>query len=322
MKLVREQARSLQRVAVVGAAGFVGRRLAAALLRAEVNTACLTRRSRFMLDNDVAHPLHRADIVFYLASSINPALGERHPEWAAADHELFSTLLERLSGLDSPPTVVLTSSGGTVYSPSCPAPYAETDPLRPNGSYGAAKLALEHELLNHADRLPAVVLRLSNVYGPGQAVGSGQGVLAYWLAAAARREPLTLIGNPDNTRDYVYVDDVVEALCLVRSPVGRAAVAPGSPLVLNIGSGVSTSLSELAQVVQDVADVRLPVRLLPGRPFDRDHVWLDVRQAERTLGWRPRTSLLDGVAAAWQATPSRPQRLAEPISLRKADHAS
>ncbi|WP_156893059.1 NAD-dependent epimerase/dehydratase family protein [Actinokineospora enzanensis] len=306
---VLQHAPAAQRAVVVGAAGFVGRRLAAALLRAEVATACLTRQSRFLLKDDLAHPLHQADIVFYLASSINPALGEKHPEWAAADHRLFSTLLDRLSGFREPPTVVLTSSGGTVYDPDCPAPYAESDPLRPSGSYGAAKLALERELLDHADRVPAVVLRLSNVYGPGQAVGTGQGVLAYWLAAAARGEPLQLIGDPDNTRDYVYVDDVVDALCLLRSPAGRAAVAPGSPLVLNIGSGERTSLAELARVVQDVVGARLPVRTRPGRPFDRGHVWLDVRRAGRTLGWRPRTSLPDGVAAAWRAT-------ARPLSAR------
>ncbi len=280
---------------VIGSAGFIGRRLSATLDLARVRTACFTRQSRFLLDGELAAPISEAGTVFYLASSINPALGETHPELAEADHVLFRTLLDRLRRRDNPPTVVLTSSGGTVYDPAFAPPYAETSPLKPSGAYGRAKVALEEELLSHAGELPAVILRMSNVYGPGQPTGRGQGVLAHWLSAALDSRPLRLIGDVTATRDYVYVDDVVDVMRRLRG------AGPAEPLILNVGSGVRTSLSDLLDVVRSVVALDLRVEFQPSRLFDRQDVWLDVGEAERVLGWRPGTSLAEGVAATWRS---------------------
>jgi UDP-glucose 4-epimerase len=296
-------------VAVVGADGFIGRRLTAALRQRGAGVSGYTRRNELYWREDPAVP----EIVFYLASSITPALAEQHPEFVRADHRGFADLLRRLARSPRPPTVVLTSSGGTVYDPAVTGPCGEDAPTRASSRYGAAKLALERLLLDHADTVPSVVLRLSNVYGPSQRVGKGQGVLAYWLAAALSGQPLQLIGDPDTTRDYVYVDDVVDCMLEVanRSP----ALAAAAPAVMNVASGVSTGLGELLSVVATVVGRELDVRRAPGRPVDRRDSHLDVRRAAQVLGWRARTPLIDGVAAMWDALVTGDQRASIPAGV-------
>jgi UDP-glucose 4-epimerase len=236
--------------------------------------------------------------VFYLASSVTPALAEEHPEWVTADHLRFAAVLAELTRSPSPPTVVLTSSGGTVYDPDLPPPYGEATPTRATSRYGAAKLALERLLTRYAATAPAVIIRLSNVYGPGQRLGKSQGVLAHWLHAAADGYPLHVIGDPGSVRDYVFVSDVVDCLCRIaaRPPVSGGA----APLILNVGSGEGTSLASLLSTVESVVGHELAVERRPHRAVDRMETWLDVRRAAEVLGWRPRTALADGIAAMWQ----------------------
>ena len=286
---------------VVGAGGFIGQRLTSALSARRVQVEAYGRGREFSRGASLARPMRAADVIFYLASSITPALGEAHPEWAAADHRLFAGLLDALARLDSPPAVVLASSGGTVYDPSRMPPYLEDSPTRATSLYAAAKLAQEAELAERAGSVRGVILRLSNVYGPGQRTGKGQGVLAAWLRSAARCGPVQLIGDPEHTRDYVYIADVADCLCLLYQVMRRdGGIGQHEPLILNIGSGRGTSLAELIEIVRAVTGLDLLIERLPARRHDLQHVWLDCGRAERLLGWRPRTCLTDGVLAMWR----------------------
>jgi len=285
---------------VVGADGFIGQRLTSALSAMHVQVETYARGRRFSRGANLARPVRGAGVIFYLASSITPALGESHPEWAAADHTRFAALLRGLARFDSPPTVVLTSSGGTVYDSSAPPPYTEDSPTRATSLYAAAKIALEAELAERAGSVPGVILRLSNVYGPGQRAGKGQGVLAAWLRSAAQRGMVQMIGDPEHTRDYVYVDDVTRCLCLLYEAIRRGrGIGDREPLILNVGSGRGTSLAELIEIVRAVVGRDLLIARLPARRHDRPHVWLDCGKADRLLGWRSRTGLADGVLAMW-----------------------
>ncbi len=276
-------------VAVIGAHGFLGRALVQALHQAGVPTAEFTRATPFSPDACAART------VYYLASSINPAIAERQPELVDADRRQFDDFLTGLVRAGSPAVVVLSSSGGTVYDPTAVPPYAETSPVRPRGRYGTAKLALEERL--RASGLRHVVLRISNVYGPGQPTGTGQGVIAHWLVAAAKGEPIVLYGNPEASRDYVYVDDVADAL--VRAGTAAAPPAPPAP-VINVGSGVPTTLASLAGIVRDVTG-ELEIRSEGDRGFDVARTWLDVRLAAEALGWAPHTPLAAGIRRTWTA---------------------
>jgi UDP-glucose 4-epimerase len=277
--------------AVVGAGGFIGSRLRERLVAAGIPTVGAT----------AASPLRTpARTVYFVAGSVTPSSAERYPDRVAAHLASFRALLDFLAGSGIRPTVVLASSGGTVYDENIPPPYAETSAVAPSSAYGRAKLAMERELLARGDDITGVVLRLANVYGPGQRVGTGQGVVAYWLDAVAGGRPLVVYGDPGTTRDYVYVDDVVDAMVRIH----RAGPLPD---VLNIGSGVPTSLSELLATVEKAVSGHLAghtvdVRFERHRWFDRRDVWLDTGLAARTLHWHARTGLDDGIARTWRAT--------------------
>ncbi len=297
------------RAAVVGADGFIGRALTVALSSMGVQVDAYSRGRRLYRGPSVTPAVRDSAVIFYLASSITPALGDAHPDWVAADHARFAALLRGLARLDSPPAVVLSSSGGTVYEPGMHPPYAEDAPLRATSLYAAAKIALEAELADHADAVPGAIVRLSNVYGPGQHAAKGYGVIAAWLRSAAQHGNIVMIGDASHTRDYVYIDDVTGCLCLlyraIRAREGGAAIladAAGgrAPLVLNVGSGHGTSLSQIAGIVQDVLGRELRVQAQPARRHDRPHMWLDCGRAERILGWRARTCLRDGIQAMWR----------------------
>lgn len=281
-------------VAVVGAAGFLGRALVEALRRSAREVSTYTRSVPFLGPDGAAAPgLVSARTVFWLATQINPQIAEQQPQKVAEDRAAFDAFLHAVRGLPAPPAVVLLSSGGTVYDPDTAPPYAETAPTRPLSAYGSAKLALESSLA--AAALPrSVTLRVSNAYGPGQPVASGQGVIAHWLRAARRGEDIRLFGDPHTTRDYLFVDDIVAAMVAVDDCGGPL------PPVLNVGSGHPTTLRKLAETVLTVVeDPALRLVVEPRRSFDVPRTWLDVSLADSVLDWRPSTPLVDGIAAAW-----------------------
>jgi UDP-glucose 4-epimerase len=283
-------------IAVVGAAGFLGSALVGAARQAGVPVLGFTRAEPAVGPDGVADPrLSATGTVVWLASSVNPALAEAHPDRAAADLAAFDGMLRAARELPRPPRVVLLSTGGAVYDPSVPPPYAEDAPTHPRGAYGRLKLAMEASLA--AAEVPGVAVRVSNVYGPGQPAVSGQGVVGYWLRAAAAGEHLTVYGDPGTTRDYVYLSDVTDALLAVHA-------ADAVPPVVNVGSGRATSLDELAaQLLAVVGDPARRLERRPARGFDVPHTWLDVALAERALGWTARTDLRTGLRRAWEAVP-------------------
>lgn len=285
-------------VAVIGAAGFIGQHLVAGLVAAGRSVASYTRELPFRSpDGQPAPGLAVARTVYWLASIINPQLAQ-DAERVAADRRAFEEYLDLLDAHTLTPTVVVLSSGGTVYDPGTPAPYREDSPTGPQSAYGIAKLTMERTLVTRCpDR--GVTLRVANAYGPGQPVAPGQGVIAHWLAAAAAGLPIEIFGDPATTRDYVYTGDLVAALVAVDSAVRERRALPP---VVNIGSGVPTSLQELAEIVLDVVGVPgLQIAHHERRSFDLPHTWLEVGLARRVLGWAPTTPLPEGIRQAWSA---------------------
>jgi UDP-glucose 4-epimerase len=146
------------------------------------------------------------------------------------------------------------------------------------------------------EQLPGtVVARVANAYGPGQPVARGQGVIAHWLRALRRDEPLKVYGDPGTVRDYIFAEDVADALVGIVD-----AIDP--PRVLNIGSGTGTSLATLLHSLIRVADQDLvSVEYLANRSFDVPASYLDVALARTSIGWQAKVSLEEGLVRCWAA---------------------
>jgi UDP-glucose 4-epimerase len=291
--------------AVVGAAGFIGRPLADALQAEGVRVARFTRARPAVRDGRLHPELWSARTVFFVAGSIDPARAEGDGRLAAAaDRRLLVDLLEGLRATGRRPVLAFAASGGTVYDPAAEPPYRETAPTGPTIAYGRCKLRMERELLARADAVHPVILRLANIYGPGQPERGG--VVARWLARVARGEPLEIFGSPRAARDYLYVDDAVDALLRVRHRFADGTGGDRLPSVVNIGSGTPVTLAHLTDVVSVAVGRPLQVRFIEGRHIDRLAYWLDISAADRLLRWRPRTPLLVGVRRAWLAQCGQP----------------
>ena len=284
------------RAAVIGASGFIGGQLLRALSGDGIECVGYTRSTPFLTDSGELDPgLADRDAIFWLASSIRPATASGS-DAAGADLEALAALLTQLDkNARHSVRVLAVSSGGTIYDTGYPPPYSEESRVRPSNAYGEAMLAMETLL---RDRWPNhVVLRASNAYGPGQPARRGQGVIAHWFDSVIREQPIRMIGDPDTRRDYLYVDDLVEAL---RSAATITEPADSGQIV-NVGSGVGTSLRELAEAVEHQAGRPVEIEQSQARSFDAPSNWLSVSLAEKALGWHPTTSLESGLAATWRS---------------------
>ena len=191
--------------------------------------------------------------------------------------------------------VVYVSSGGVVYGEPEQVPTPESAPKLPLSPYGVTKLSGEHYLHYYREvhGLEYVALRYANVYGPRQDPHGEAGVVAIFCDRLQAGEELTIFGDGEQTRDYVYVKDVVIAnlrasdMTLKREP-GLDSVA------FNVGTGAATSVNRLADVLESIAEDQLGRVYRGERPGELRHSTLDVsRFAER--GWVPRHSLKDGL---------------------------
>ena len=138
-------------------------------------------------------------------------------------------------------------------------------------------------------QLEFTALALANVYGPRQDPHGEAGVVAIFAGKLLAGEPCTIFGDGEQTRDFVFVDDVVDAFV-------RAADRGGG-LLCNIGTGVETSVNELYRTMADDAGVAEGPEYAPARPGELDRSCLDASRAELHLGWKPWTELSDGTAA-------------------------
>jgi len=186
--------------------------------------------------------------------------------------------------------VVNTSSGGAIYGVPESFPTNEVAPADPASPYGAAKLAAEvyFNSFRHLYGMDCSHIAPANVYGPRQEPHGEAGVVAVFAKAMLAGRPTTVFGDGANSRDYVFVDDVVDAFI-------RASGTAGSGQRFNIGTGVETSDRALHTVVAAVVGAPDEPQFAPARLGDVRRSCLDARKAEMVLSWRARIRLEDGV---------------------------
>jgi UDP-glucose 4-epimerase len=191
------------------------------------------------------------------------------------------------------------SSGGVVYGEPEVRPTPETTAKRPLSPYGVTKLSAEYYLSYYANErgLDYAAVRYSNVYGPRQDPHGEAGVVAIFCTRIGAGVPLTVFGDGEQTRDYVFVGDVVAANLRVAES-SLAAPTTLDARAFNVGTSTQTSVNQLARTLMDAAGREVERRYAPARPGEVLHSCLDAGKL-RALGWAPAVSLRDGLGTTY-----------------------
>lgn len=290
--------------AVLGASGFIGTNLRSALSGKVARLRALARSvpegapdepvEWVVGDFSDARVLRAAvdgcDTVFHLVGSTTPATGNRDMAYDLERNVVSTVRLLDVCVKEGVKRVIFASSGGTVYGMPDIVPTPETAPTRPITAYGISKRAIEMylDLHRHHFDLEYRVLRVSNPYGPHQSERNEQGVVAAFLRRALAGQPVEVWGDGGVARDFIYIEDVVEALII-------SALHEGPSRIFNIGSGRGLTIAELLEAISRVLERRIPMNRLAARSVDVPVSVLDTALAERELNWAPRISLTDGL---------------------------
>jgi UDP-glucose 4-epimerase len=197
--------------------------------------------------------------------------------------------------------VVFASSGGVVYGESEDLPHTETAPKLPVSPYGVSKLTSEYYLAAYAliHGMRSVSLRYANVYGPRQNPHGEAGVVAIFGSRLKRNDGLTVYGDGEQTRDYVYVGDVVAAN-LAATRWDPPAVATLDDLAFNVGTATETSVNQLAQAMIDASGVSVDVAHAEARPGELQRSAVAIEKAAREWGWNPKKTLAQGLKRTYE----------------------
>jgi len=239
----------------------------------------------------VSKAVRDVDAVVHLAAVISVPFSVKHPV-RTNDVNVNGTLnlLWACCGAENVKRFVFSSSCA-VYGEACYVPVDEGHPVQPLSPYAASKVAGEAycNVFWKAYGLETVVLRIFNVYGPRQLVNDYSGVIVKFMDAMRGDGRLTVYGDGEQTRDFVFVDDVVDAVLLALENEDAAGET------FNIGSGKATSVNLLAETVSEVFGAEAQVAYEEPRPGDIRHSVASIAKAERLLGYRPKVDLEQGL---------------------------
>jgi UDP-glucose 4-epimerase len=258
-------------------------------------TGHLTFHQMDVRSPDVVEVINRCrpEVVFHLAAQVDVRISVADPVFDADVNVLGSLRVLEGARSSGARKVVFASSGGTIYGNPDPAalPVKESYPQRPVSPYGVAKKVVSDYLAAYRvlHDLEFTTLALANVYGPRQDPHGEAGVVGIFAGRLLSGQPCTIYGDGSQTRDFVFVDDVVDAFA-------RAA-GRGGGLVLNIGTGKETSVNELYEAMAKNAGTSEPALYAPARPGELARSSVDPGRAAIHLGWKPWTSLREGTAA-------------------------
>ncbi|MDB9527016.1 NAD-dependent epimerase/dehydratase family protein [Oscillatoria sp. CS-180] len=298
------------RILVIGGTGFIGHQLTAALVQQQHQVRVLSRKrplrsllhdcvnyiqGDFLDETLLRSSLEGIEIVYQMVSTTTPSTSNADPTYDAHSNVVGMVRLLELCVEMGVRKVIFPSSGGTIYGIPSRIPVAETHATDPICSYGITKLACEKylHLFHYLHKLDYAILRVANPYGPGQNPTGKVGVIPRFLNRVLNNQPVTIWGDGSIVRDYVYITDVVDALCKVLKVTSEQKI-------FNIGAGAGFSLNELIQALQTVSGRDIKVIYQEGRPFDTPVNVLDINRARELLAWSPQVSLEEGLMQTWK----------------------
>ena len=295
------------RILVTGGAGFIGSHVADRFIALGHEVAVLDNLSTGLRRNlPSAARFYHADLAD--SAGVDRCLAEFRPE--VVDHHAaqvdvrrsvedpaFDATVNILGGLHlllactrhGVRKLIYSSTGGALYGEGRFLPATEDHPVNPESPYGASKHTFEHYLYlwKPLHGLDYTVLRYPNVYGPRQNPHGEAGVNAIFIGLMLRGERPRIFGDGEQVRDYLFVGDVVAG--------NELALGAGSGAMLNLGTGVPTSVNQIYRELQKVIGFKEEPIYEPARPGEIQRIYLDATRARETLGWRPTVSFADGL---------------------------
>jgi UDP-glucose 4-epimerase len=299
------------RVFVTGGAGFIGSHLTDALLARGDEVTVVDDLSSGRLgrldERAVLHKLSiteagplaalveqvRPELICHLAAQIDVRASVAAPADDAQTNAVGTVnVLEAARGADA--RVLFCSTGGALYGRDAPIPSLEDVLPLPESPYGVAKYCAEQyvSLYNRLHQCRHTILRLANVYGPRQDPAGESGVIPIFCARVLAGERPVIYGDGTQTRDYVYIKDVVAAFL--------AAADQGRPGIWNFGTGVEVSVLDLARLIGEAAGRDVDPQFAPPRPGELQRSALAAERARRDLGWEPAVPLAEGVRTVYE----------------------
>jgi UDP-glucose 4-epimerase len=297
------------RILVTGGAGFIGSHLVDALVASNADEVSLfddfSTGKRYRVNpKATAYPIDlraasavasavakvKPEVIVHLAAQMDVRRSVAEPAFDAQVNLIgFLNLMEsaRAHGVRR---VIFSSTGGAIYGEQDDFPCNEYHPLRPVSPYGVAKLATEAYLFFYKAQygIDYLSLRFGNVYGPRQDPHGEAGVVAIFCGRILDGKPVTIYGTGEQTRDYVFVGDVVRAIL-------AALKSKASGVALNIGTGIETSVNDLFSTLAAIADFPTQAEHGPARPGEQMRSVISPARAAEVLEWRPEKKLADGL---------------------------
>lgn len=240
--------------------------------------------------DEVSEELASLDTVIHLVSSGTPASSNQsHYRSLTRGNQLATRRLVEILGTSGTKKLIFASSGGAVYGSSSDPGTTESQQTSPVSMYGKEKRALEQEILESgkAEGLDRVILRIANPYGPEQKFKRGQGLVPMIIHCALENKAVPVRGTGMTLRDYIYIDDLIEAF--------QASMNHKGSSLLNIGSGKGHTVLDVISLLEDIMKVKIKIDFVAPSNSDVSSIVLDSRLAEKTLGWKTSTDFITGL---------------------------
>jgi len=294
------------KILVTGGAGFIGSNIVDAYLKANHWVAVIDNESAGKRKNVSPNALYKKldvrnfaglkdlfkknkfDVVNHHAAQIDVRHSVADPQYDAAVNITGTLNLLELCRQFKVKKIIFSSSGGTVYG-ECPKPARETNPTDPHSPYGVSKLAAEKYIRTYGLNfgLRYTIFRYSNVYGPRQDPYGEAGVVAIFSKNLLEQKQSVIFGNGLQTRDFVFVGDVVRANLI--------ALSKGHDQIINIATQKLTSVKELYREMAALAHFDKPEVVKPARPGELERSVLNISKAKKILNWAPEINLRGGL---------------------------
>lgn len=299
---------------IFGGCGFIGSYLTEGLVKKgyDVKIFCRTAGDRnsagihkdieiiegdFLNEKDIRKTLssYDFDCLFHYITTTNPATASEDPVFDITSNIVGSVKLFQAAVDNGVKKIIFPSSGGTVYGETQQHLIKENSLLKPQNPYGISKTTIENYLRFFYETygLEYLILRYSNPYGEHQNLNLKQGVIPNFLAKINKNERPVIFGDGSAIRDYIYIEDAVEAT------IGCLNVSGTNP-VFNIGSGQGVSLNQLIDIMSDITGLEINPKYVDEPKNYVSRNVLDISKITNETGWTPKTGIKEGIEKIWE----------------------